>query len=313
MAEAQALIRSLSGQTHPILWLGGGSNVLFTEDYPGLVVRNRLYGVEVIHKNEDYVWIKSQGGENWHQLVLYCVANGYAGLENLALIPGTVGAAPMQNIGAYGVEIKDVVESVEALSLATGELTTFSQAECQFGYRDSIFKQSAKGLYFITAVTFKLARHSEPNTSYGAIQEVLTEKGISRPSIQDVAEAVMAIRRSKLPDPAELGNAGSFFKNPEIEEGQFHALKEKYPTLPSYPVGARRVKIPAGWLIEQAGWKGKRVGHVGVHVRQALVLVHYGGGHGHEIVALSKQIQTDVEAKFGVRLHPEVNFIGTIV
>lgn len=311
LAEAQAFIRSHTPLEGPILWLGGGSNLLFTHDFPGMVVRNRLYGVEVIHRNEESVWIKAQGGENWHQFVMFCVDNGFAGLENLALIPGTVGAAPMQNIGAYGVEIKDTVESVEALSLATGEVHRFSQAECQFGYRDSIFKQAAKGQYFITSVTFKLSLHPTPNTSYGAIQDVLATQGITQPSIRDVAEAVMYIRRSKLPDPAELGNAGSFFKNPEIPEEQFLALKAAHPTLPSYPVRPGVVKIPAGWLIEQAGWKGKRVGHVGVHARQALVLVHYGGGQGQEIVDLSKQIQADVQSKFGIDLHPEVNFIGS--
>jgi UDP-N-acetylmuramate dehydrogenase len=310
--EAQSLVRSETWKNTPILWLGGGSNMLFTENYTGLVVRNRLYGVEVVHKDEENVWIRSKGGENWHQLVMFCVENGYAGLENLALIPGTVGAAPMQNIGAYGVEIKDVFDSLEAVSLATGDVHTFSKSDCQFGYRDSIFKQAAKGQYFITSVTFRLSLHPTPNTSYGAIRRVLTERGISAPNIRDVAEAVMHIRRSKLPDPAVLGNAGSFFKNPEIPEAQFQALIAHYPAMPSYPVGHGLVKVPAGWLIEQAGWKGKRVGNVGVHAHQALVLVHYGGGQGQEIVQLSRQVQADVQTKFGILLHPEVNFIGAV-
>ncbi len=311
ISDAQAIVRDPAWRAMPLLWLGGGSNVLFTQDFAGLVVRNRLYGVEVIHKDQHHVWIKSAGGENWHQFVMYCVDNGFAGIENMALIPGTVGAAPMQNIGAYGVEIKDVFDSLEAMSVETGEVKTFSREACRFGYRDSIFKQEAKGLYFITSVTFKLSLHPIPNTSYGAIRDVLRERGIESPTIREVAEAVMAIRQSKLPDPAVIGNAGSFFKNPEIPVAQFLALKEKYPTIPSYPVGQDWVKVPAGWLIEQAGWKGHRTGQVGVHDRQALVLVHYGGGRGEEIVRLSHQIQEDVLQKFGIALHPEVNFIGT--
>lgn len=310
VADAQAIVQDPTWKDTPILWLGGGSNVLFTEDFSGLVVRNRLYGVEVIHKNEESVWIKAAGGENWHAFVLFCVDNGYAGIENMALIPGTVGAAPMQNIGAYGVEIKDVLESLEAMSVETGEIVSFSKEACRFGYRDSVFKQEAKGHYFITSVTFRLSLHPAPNTSYGAIQDVLQQKGISTPGIRDVAEAVMDIRQSKLPDPAVLGNAGSFFKNPEIPTAQFLALRATYPSIPSYPVGEDRVKVPAGWLIEQAGWKGKRVGAVGVHERQALVLVHYGGGEGRDLVRLSQQIQADVLATFGIALHPEVNFIG---
>lgn len=293
----------------PLLVLGGGSNVLFTKDVMGLVLLNKLKGIEIVSETDSGIALRVASGENWHEFVMYCVENGYGGVENMSLIPGTTGAAPMQNIGAYGAEIKQVLVSVEYLDLENFTLHTLQNEECRFGYRDSIFKQELKGRTFITAVTFQLKKNAPVNTSYGAIQQVLDQQGITHPTIRDVSNAVISIRRSKLPDPALLGNAGSFFKNPEIPESTYQVLQQKFPAIPGYPVANNQVKVPAGWLIEQAGWKGKRVGNCGSHKDQALVIVNYGEATGNEIKQLASAIIDDISEKFGILLLPEVNFI----
>lgn len=291
------------------LFLGGGSNLLLTKNYEGLVIKIALKGIEKVFEDENSVHIKAGAGEVWHQFVMFCVENHYAGIENLSLIPGTVGAAPMQNIGAYGVEIKDVFQELEALNLETLEIETFSLTDCQFGYRESVFKHSLKGKYVITSVTFHLNKVAIFKTAYGDIQKTLAEMNVTALSIKAVSDAVISIRKSKLPDPAEIGNSGSFFKNPEIPLEQYKQILIEYPTLPSYPINESTVKVPAGWLIEQAGWKGFRDGQIGVHARQALVLVNYGGGNGNEIKKLAEKVQQSVLDKFGIKLSPEVNYI----
>ncbi|MCX6351877.1 MAG: UDP-N-acetylmuramate dehydrogenase [Bacteroidetes bacterium] len=292
-----------------ILILGGGSNILFTKNFEGLVIKNNLKGIEKIKETATHIWVKAMSGEVWHNLVLHCIENGFGGIENLSLIPGTVGAAPIQNIGAYGVEIKDVLEEVEVMNMESGELKTFNNTDCKFGYRDSIFKYQSKGKYFVISVTLKLSLNPEINISYGAITDVLKAKNIINPSIKDVSEAVCEIRLSKLPNPTEIGNAGSFFKNPEVEKSVYNELKKLNPTMPGYEVDSTKIKIPAGWLIEQCGWKGKRIGNTGSHAKQALVLVNYGGATGMEIQQLSKEIQESVFSKFGVRIEAEVNVL----
>lgn len=291
------------------LVLGGGSNVLFTKDFDGTIIWNQIKGIEKVKENNKHIWLKVGAGEVWHQFVMYCVNNNYGGVENLSLIPGYVGAAPMQNIGAYGVEIKDVCESVEYISFETGESHILAANECNFGYRESIFKHELKDKVFITHVTFKLNKTHALNTQYGAIEQELTTKGIKSPTIKDVSEAVIAIRSSKLPDPKQIGNAGSFFKNPVISTIQAEKLRETHPNIAMYPA-PDGVKVAAGWLIENAGWKGYTKGPIGVHKKQALVLVNYGHGSGNEILTLSKNIQEDVFQKFGVRLEREVNVIN---
>lgn len=291
------------------LFLGGGSNLLLTKNYEGLVIKIALKGVEKVFEDENSVHVKAGAGEVWHQFVMFCVENNYAGIENLSLIPGTVGAAPMQNIGAYGVEIKDVFHELQALNLETLEIEKFNLTDCQFGYRESVFKHSLKGKYVITSVTFHLNKIATFKTAYGDIQKTLAEMNVTALSIKAVSDAVISIRKSKLPDPAEIGNSGSFFKNPEIPLEQYKTLIESFPSLPSYPINETTVKVPAGWLIEQAGWKGFRDGQIGVHTRQALVLVNYGGGNGNEIKKLAKKVQQSVLDKFGIKLSPEVNYI----
>ncbi len=291
------------------LILGGGSNMLLTKDFDGLVIKMSIKGMDVVKETEENIWIKAGAGVVWHDLVMHCVDQNYAGIENLSLIPGTVGAAPMQNIGAYGIEIKEVFEELEALEIETGEIRTFDKATCNFGYRESIFKHEAKGKYIILNVTFKLSKNPTFHLEYGAIRDTLAEMGVLELGIRAISDAVIHIRQSKLPNPAEIGNAGSFFKNPEIPNTQFEALKAQFPTIPSYPVNGTTTKVPAGWLIEQAGWKGQRFGNVGVHAKQALVLVNYGGGKGEEIKDLSQKIQASVKEKFGIQLSAEVNFI----
>ena len=294
---------------HKRLVLGGGSNVLFTNDFDGTVIWNQIKGIETVNENDDHIWLKVGAGEVWHQFVMHCVANNYGGIENLSLIPGYVGAAPMQNIGAYGVEIKDVCESVEYISFETGKKHTLPAESCNFGYRESIFKHELKDKVFITHVTVKLNKKHSLNTHYGAIEQELTTKGIKNPTIQDVSEAVIAIRSSKLPDPKQIGNAGSFFKNPVISTSQAALLVKKHPNVAMYPT-PEGVKLAAGWLIENAGWKGFTRGSVGVHKKQALVLVNYGNGTGNEILTLSENIQEDVFQKFGVKLEREVNLVS---
>ncbi|MEQ9413419.1 MAG: UDP-N-acetylmuramate dehydrogenase [Cyclobacteriaceae bacterium] len=290
--------------------LGGGSNVLFTEDFDGLVIKDDLKGIETVSETDSHITVKVYAGENWHEFVMQAVANGWGGIENLSLIPGTVGAAPMQNIGAYGVEIKNLIENVEAIELSTGVLKTFSNEQCAFGYRESVFKRELAKKYFISSVTLSLSKKNHHlNTTYGAIQETLKEMNVTQPTIQTVSNAVINIRKSKLPDPVEIGNAGSFFKNPTISLKQYEELQNLTATIPGYPTDNQNVKVPAGWLIEQCGWKGKRINNVGVHPKQALVLVNYGGGNGTEILSLSKKIQAAVWEKFHIMLTPEVNIL----
>jgi len=309
--EFQELLATAEWKNNQHLILGGGSNILLTSDYGGLVVINRISGNHILEEDDKSVLIKSGAGENWHQFVLYTLQNNWGGLENLSLIPGTVGAAPMQNIGAYGVEIKDTFHSLEAINLNTGKVEVFTAEECCFGYRESIFKHELKGQYFIASVSFRLDKPGfhKLNLDYGVIKAVLAEKNIERPSIQDVSDAVIEIRKSKLPDPAEIGNSGSFFKNPIIDLPEFEKLKREFPEIPFYELEDGTIKLAAGWLIEKAGWKGYAENGVGVHEKQALVLVNYGEGKGKDILKLAKKIQDSVHSKFGVELSPEVNFI----
>lgn len=296
-------------QSLPRLILGGGSNILFTQDFNGIVIKVNIEGIDILKEDNTHVWVRAGAGESWHKFVLYCIEKNLSGLENLSLIPGTVGAAPIQNIGAYGVELKDCFDKLEALNIQTGEKKIFDYADCKFGYRDSVFKNELKGEFIITYVTFKLAKTPTFKTAYGDIQKTLDQMNIKELSIKAVSDAVIKIRRSKLPDPAELGNAGSFFKNPEISIEAFQNLQKFYPEIPHFVVTEKVIKIPAGWFIEQCGWKGKKLGSVGVHTRQALVLVNYGGAKGLEIKQLSEKIQASVFEKFGIMLHPEVNMI----
>ncbi len=309
VTELQQLLQLPEVKPLEKLVLGGGSNLLFTKDFEGIVLQNGIKGIAVLQENEEEVYIKAGGGETWHDFVLYALQQNYGGVENLSLIPGTVGAAPLQNIGAYGVELKDVFQELEAVHLQTGEIKTFDNATCKFGYRESIFKNDLKGQFVVTAVVFRLSKKHTLNTSYGAIKTTLEEMQVAQPSIQDVSAAVCHIRQSKLPDPKQIGNAGSFFKNPEIPLEQYEQLKHNYPEIPAYPVTPTTVKVPAGWLIEQCGWKGKVIGNYGVHKNQALVLVNYGGAKGENLRQLAYDIIASVEAKFGIRLHPEVNIL----
>ncbi len=293
----------------PLLILGGGSNVLLTKDFDGLVLKNEIKGYNITHENDDFVTIQVGGGEVWHEFVLKNIANNFGGTENLSLIPGSVGASPMQNIGAYGVEIKDIFVELEAFHIATGEMHVFKHADCEFGYRESIFKRAKKGQYIITSVTYRLTKKHFINVKYGAILEELQNNGITHPTIKDISNAVIAIRSSKLPDPKKIGNAGSFFKNPVVDIAVLNKIKKTHPTVPNYPAPNDQVKIAAGWLIEKAGWKGKRFENHGVHKNQALVLVNYGGSNGRQLLDLSSKIIVDVEEKFGIRLEREVNII----
>jgi UDP-N-acetylmuramate dehydrogenase len=291
---------------NPRIILGGGSNVLFTKDFEGLVLINEIKGINVKHETEDEVIVQVGAGENWHGFVLYAIEKGWGGIENLSLIPGSVGASPMQNIGAYGVEIKDVFFELEAMDIRTGEIKYFDKDACDFGYRESVFKKSAKDQFFITRVTYKLTkRNHKLNTSYGAIEAELEQAGV-QPSIKSISDAVVSIRKSKLPDPKEIGNAGSFFKNPVIEEAQFQKLQKSFPDMVNYPSDSG-VKIAAGWLIDQLGWKGKTFENYGVHKNQALVLVNYGGAEGEQIWDLSQQIIDAVKEKYDIQLEREVN------
>jgi UDP-N-acetylmuramate dehydrogenase len=287
--------------------LGGGSNITFTQDFQGLLLHNQIKGRTLLEQHQDHVLLEFGGGENWHETVLYTLENGWGGLENLSLIPGTVGASPIQNIGAYGVEIKDCFHSLTAFHIPTGEFHTINKEDCAFGYRDSVFKREKKGQYFITSVRFTLSTQPVIKTQYGDIQATLDGWGISQPDIRDISKAVIHIRQSKLPNPAEIGNCGSFFKNPVVDSRIIPALQEKYPDLKTFPAGEGLTKVPAGWLIEKGGWKGFKRGAIGVHAKQALVLVNYGGGTGAEIIALAKEIQADILQKFGIELEMEVN------
>lgn len=309
--EQYITLRHSSEFSHlPHLFLGGGSNVLLTKNQEALVVKISIPGISILKEDADFVWVKGGAGVVWDEFVQYTVDQGWSGLENLSLIPGTVGAAPMQNIGAYGVEIKDTFDSLEALNLKTLEVEVFDAKACAFGYRESFFKRAGKGHYLISSVTFKLAKNPSVKTSYGAIQEVLAAKGISQPSIREVADAVVEIRKSKLPDPKEIGNSGSFFKNPTVSASEAARIISQNPGIPHYPVdGSTDVKFPAGWFIEKAGWKGFRRGDAGVHAKQALVLVNYGEAKGEDILALSEEIKQSIKDTFGVSLETEVNIL----
>ncbi|SNR16297.1 UDP-N-acetylmuramate dehydrogenase [Tenacibaculum jejuense] len=293
-----------------IFLISGGSNMLLTKDIDDLVVHINTEGICIDREDENSVYLTVNSGENWHDFVLWCIDQNYGGIENLSLIPGNVGTCPIQNIGAYGVEVKDVITKVEAVSIETGKLVQFSNTECKFGYRNSIFKNEVKGKYIITSVSFKLTKKDHVlNTSYGAIETELASKNITNPTIKNVSDAVIAIRQSKLPDPKEIGNSGSFFKNPVISISLFENLKEQFPNIPSYPVSDEEIKVPAGWLIEQSGFKGKRFGDYGVHEKQALVLVNYGNASGKDIYKLAQQIQNTIKENFKIDLEIEVNVI----
>ncbi|MFC6999231.1 UDP-N-acetylmuramate dehydrogenase [Rufibacter roseus] len=308
--ELRELLQHPEVKLLPLLILGGGSNVLFTQDVEAAVLLNRIKGIDIAPATDGHVFVRAGSGETWHDLVLFTIEQNLGGIENLSLIPGTVGAAPLQNIGAYGVELKDTFHSLEALEIATGNLVTFNREQCGFGYRESVFKREAKGKYIVTSVTLQLTKElHQYNTSYGAIKDTLAEQQVKELSLKSISEAVCHIRRSKLPDPSKIGNAGSFFKNPEIPVHQFEQLKQQYPAMPGYPVSEQAVKVPAGWLIEQCGWKGKVLGQHGVHKDQALVLVNYGGATGNEVKELAFEVIRSVQEKFGIALTPEVNII----
>jgi UDP-N-acetylmuramate dehydrogenase len=297
-------------QSEPKFILGGGSNMLLTQDIQALVIHIDLKGKKVLKEDDDFVWVESQAGENWHEFVLWTIDQNFGGLENMSLIPGNVGTTPVQNIGAYGTEIKDTFISCEAMTIATQLMKTFTKEDCHFGYRESIFKHEVKDQYIITSVVFKLTkRNHKINTSYGDIAKELEKQNVTTPTLKDVSNAVIAIRQSKLPDPKELGNSGSFFKNPIIPKEQYEKAHALHPEMPHYVVSETEVKVPAGWLIEKTGFKGKRFGDAGIHKNQALVLVNYGNATGQEILAVSRDIQTTVLKEFGIAIEAEVNVI----
>ncbi|MFY8069713.1 MAG: UDP-N-acetylmuramate dehydrogenase [Flavobacterium sp.] len=303
-------LKDILSNNKEIFILGGGSNMLLTQDISKLVVHIDIKGKEIVEENDDFVIVKAQAGENWHEFVLWCIDQNFGGIENLSLIPGNVGTTPIQNIGAYGVEIKDTMFSCEALNKKTLAIETFTNAQCKFEYRESVFKNELKDKYIITSVSFKLSkRNHNVSTTYGAIETELVQQNIKNPTLKDVSNAVIAIRQSKLPDPKELGNSGSFFKNPIVSNEIYEKAKALHPEMPHYVVSETHVKVPAGWLIEQAGFKGKRFGDAGVHKNQALVLVNYGTATGAEIVALSKNIQQTILEQFGIAIEAEVNII----
>ncbi len=290
-----------------LMVLGGGTNILLTGDYDGMVLKNECSGIEKLAEDENFVYVKCAAGENWHQFVLHCLDNNWAGVENLSLIPGCVGASPMQNIGAYGVELKDIFHELTAFHIQEKGKYTFRLKDCEFGYRDSVFKKKYKDQFIILDVTLRLSKQPVFNTSYGAIEQELENMGVSQLTIQAISQAVINIRSSKLPDPKDIGNAGSFFKNPTVSKEFYLKLQKKHEHIPGYENADGTVKLAAGWLIEQCGWKGFRQGDTGVHARQALVLVNYGNANGREIYTLSERIQTSVKKKFGVELEREVN------
>jgi UDP-N-acetylmuramate dehydrogenase len=307
--ELAELFMDPQWQQAPRLVIGGGSNLLLINDFDGLVIRMNIRGIE--HRiNHNEVFVEAGAGEVWNDLVNYCVQRDYAGLENLSLIPGSVGASPIQNIGAYGVELKDVFHSCKTFEIATGQFKTFSKEDCRFGYRESVFKSELKGLYIIVSVKFDLSLIPNVNLRYGAIEQELANRGITEPTIKDVSQVVSHIRVAKLPDPSTIGNAGSFFKNPVITTAEFEPIKAQFSDVVNYPAGDSLVKLAAGWLIEQCGWKGKVVGNTGTWKNQALVLVNHGGATGEEVYNFSSQIIDSVYSKFGVTLQREVNIIS---
>ncbi|MCF6182188.1 UDP-N-acetylmuramate dehydrogenase [Lutibacter sp.] len=301
-------LKKITTSEKDIFLLSGGSNMLLTKSIDKLVIHLNLKGIIVNDTEKQSVFVTAEAGENWHEFVLWCISQNYGGLENLSLIPGNVGTAPIQNIGAYGVEIKDTFYQLEALEIVTGKIKIFTKEECDFGYRNSVFKNELKGKYIIINVTFKLTKNKhKTNISYGAIKTYLQNN--PNPSIKDISDAVIAIRKSKLPDPKKIGNSGSFFKNPVIDKNLFKKLTKNHPNIPHYIVSENEIKVPAGWLIEQCGFKGKRFGDAGVHEKQALVLVNYGNATGKEIYQLAKKIQQTVKKEFNINLEIEVNII----
>ncbi|WP_270711759.1 UDP-N-acetylmuramate dehydrogenase [Phocaeicola coprophilus] len=300
-AEREAVARALH--------IGGGSNLLFASDYEGLILHSAIKGYTVVKETEEEVEVRVGAGEVWDDFVAYTVANGWYGAENLSLIPGEVGASAVQNIGAYGVEAKDLIVSVDTFGLETGEERRFMREECRYAYRESVFKQELKGKYAVTFVTYRLKKHPVFHLEYGNIRAELEKQGC-QVDLENVRRIIIAIRQAKLPDPKVLGNAGSFFMNPVVPKMQFEALLAQYPDMPHYPVDEAHVKIPAGWMIDRCGWKGKRVGHAGVHEKQALVLVNCGGATGKEVMHLAEEIVASVRERFGVTIRPEVNYIG---
>jgi UDP-N-acetylmuramate dehydrogenase len=307
--QLQAFLAGDVAHQYPLMILGGGSNVILAGDFPGLVIQPAMRGIQCLQASAHEFLIEAAAGEVWHDFVQHALAQGWFGLENLSLIPGSVGACPIQNIGAYGVEITDFFESLTAVEIATGEIREFTHDECRFAYRDSIFKQELADRYIITRVRFRLLREPDVKLAYGDIQKELAEKGIKNPSPQQVADAVIAIRQRKLPSPTVIGNAGSFFKNPVVSQAQFRKLQQQYPSIVAYSHGDE-MKLAAGWLIDQAGWRGKRMGPVGSYEKQALVLVNHGGATGHDVLALAQAIQADVLQRFGVSLEMEPRVYG---
>ena len=293
-----------------VFLLSGGSNMLLTKDIDMLVVHLNITGVSIDTEDDKHVYLTVNAGEDWHEFVLWCIANDYGGIENLSLIPGNVGTCPIQNIGAYGVEVKDTITKVEGLEVATGKLVSFSNEDCKFGYRNSIFKNTHKGKIVLTSVGFKLTKKDHQlNTSYGAIETELASRKVIKPTLKNISDAVISIRKSKLPDPKEIGNSGSFFKNPVISKKQFLEIQKIHANMPNYIVSENEIKIPAGWLVEQSGFKGKRFGDAGVHEKQALVLINFGNASGQDILELAKKIQTTVFSKFQISLEIEVNIV----
>ena len=305
--ELDELLARIGNASPSHLVLGGGSNILLTKDVDGTVIKNEVMGIDIVHENKEHVYVRAGAGENWHQLVLYCVRNEFAGMENLSLIPGNVGASPMQNIGAYGVEVKDIFYELEAYHKEEKTIVKFSAADCEFGYRESVFKRKCKDQFIIMSVTFRLNKQPVFHTSYGAIQQELEKMEVKDLSIKAISQAVINIRSSKLPDPKAVGNAGSFFKNPQVEMEIFKQLQDAFPGIPSFPFDDEHVKVPAGWLIEQCGWKGFREGDAGCYPKQALVLVNYGNAKGKDIYDLSERILQSIKTKFNIVLEREVN------
>ena len=307
-AEIKEILTSEEYSKIPKLILGGGSNILLTKDFEGLVFKISIPGIKIIEENDDSVLLEAGAGVVWHELVLYCIEKNYGGIENLSLIPGLVGAAPVQNIGAYGQVLKEVFQSLNGFYIK-GDFASFTREDCKFGYRNSIFKNELKDKFIITGVRLRLAKDPVINLEYGALKSEIEKLGLNHISVKEVSEVVCNIRKSKLPDPVEIGNAGSFFKNPEISEEKYNELLKDYPQMAGHKMGNNRVKVAAGWLIEKCGWKGKRIGNTGAHTRQALVLVNYGGASGKEILDLAKEIKDSVFEKFGVELNEEVNIV----
>ncbi len=303
-------LKQLLQQEKSFFILSGGSNILLTKDINHLVVHINTKGICTDKEDDNFVYLTVNAGENWHQFVLWCIENNYGGIENLSLIPGNVGTCPIQNIGAYGAEVKDVITKVDVVEVSTEKLISFSNSDCKFRYRNSIFKSEAKEKYIIVSVSFRLTKNNHTlNTSYGAIESELFDRNILTPGIKDISDAIIAIRQSKLPDPNDIGNSGSFFKNPVISKSHFTQLKDQYSVIPNYPVPVEKIKIPAGWLIEQSGFKGKRFGDVGIHEKQALILVNYGNATGKEIYELAQRIQKIVQQKFNINLEIEVTIV----